>query len=107
VKYEVRPDDETIIVLSRVGALSGTAFTTSGEAVDRFRLDLREAVAGIVRSETVVSVDGRWTLANIPPGRWRLVANDSTGGIAQAQAEVGPGEKRDGVRLAFRRPQAN
>ncbi len=96
-------DDHLVIALQAPGGLRGTAVNESGNPMDgRFTLSLGASGTGVARADTVLSVGGRWTLSDVPPGQWHIQAIDENGAVAQTQAELTQGQTLDGVRLQFR-----
>jgi hypothetical protein len=102
VATTVHPGDEIVITLPPLGSLSGTATLSDGSPAASLTLSVRDPETGVFRTETVSTVEGRWSLAQVVPGHLQLSAFEQTGGSAQARLELAPGEQRDGIDLQFR-----
>ena len=75
VLRNVRPGDEAIVVMPVVGGLSGSAMRPDGSPVESFTVLMDERQTGISRRESVASLGGHWSLANMMSGQWRIRAS--------------------------------
>ena len=96
----VQAGSDTAITIAALGSLSGTAKRSDGTPVTSFQLSVRDP-GGAMRTETVTSTDGHWSLSRVNPGRMQILAFEPSLGDAQARVELAPGERRDGVELQF------
>ena len=96
-----RPGDEATLMIPSPGTLNGTAVKSGGDAVERFTLFMSDHETGLSRSADVSAIGGRWTLAGVAPGHWRIHARDSSGAVAQQQADLEGGQTLDGLKLEF------
>jgi hypothetical protein len=101
LKRDARPGDDVVISLPALGTLSGTALTANGDFVERFAVSLRDEQTGQTRREMVAAPGGRWSLAKVQPGALQINA-DVEGTVAQARADLAPGQVLAEVRLEFR-----
>jgi hypothetical protein len=101
ITRNVRPGDETTVVLPALGTLSGDAAFPDGSPVTGFALSVRDPETGTRNERVVKTAAGRWSVPRVVPGRLQLFAS-ATGAVAQANLDLSPGQARDGIQLQFR-----
>ncbi len=100
-KQDVPVDDEKVmIVVPGGGAIGGVATAADGRTVHEFRLWMMDAQSGVTRSEVLTATDGRWALARVTPGHWRLHAFRG-GQAADQEFDLEPGQTLNNLDLRF------
>jgi Carboxypeptidase regulatory-like domain/PDZ domain len=80
------------------GSIAGTARRAGGAPVRGLDLRLEDHTSGLERSESFYMTGGRFSVTDLPAGRFDLTAH-ADGGQATVTVELGEGEARTGVDL--------
>jgi len=81
------------------GSIAGTVKTASG-APEEMSVVLRDLVSGFSRRESFFRTDGRFSLPDLPKGKFQLTAS-AEGGSAQVDLELGEGEQKTNVAVVL------
>jgi hypothetical protein len=104
VTDKVRSGDERVTVsLPAFASLSGTAAFDDGSPVTHFDITLRDSATGNLRSETIQSVGGDWSLTHVLPGHLKMFATEPMGATAVQDVELTPGQNLTQLRLLLHR----
>jgi hypothetical protein len=101
VQRDAEAGADILIKLPAVGILRGSAFDSKGAIVTRFSVQATHVESGHTRAASIVTATGEWSLERVVAGRVQIVATDEEGRTAAQEIELGAGQQRTGIQLAF------
>ncbi len=86
------------LTIRATGAVSGTVTLTGGGAPDDLTVSISDQQTGFERSEQFFRTKGAFTLAELPPGKFKLVANAEQG-RGELELTLAEGEQKAGLSI--------
>lgn len=98
IAEHVEIGSDLVLVIAETGRLAGTIAARGGPPPEEFSLSLRDELTGFNRSDRFFRTDGRWSLAELPGGKYRLTVTAGTG-TAETTVDLAAGQELADVRL--------
>ena len=104
------PAEDAPLALHLMGSLSGVVVDLNGRPVleTELRIDTLTVIRGSNSSgryTATLNEDGRFTIGDLPPGRYGVYVDSCPGctgiRVAQTEIDLGPGEHVEGIELSF------
>jgi protocatechuate 3,4-dioxygenase beta subunit len=101
IERNVPADQSLTITMPNTGAIGGVVTDARGRPLADFTLRVLEASTQSASTREFSGANGRFELDGITPGQLQIEAVEPSGQVAQAQAELKPGQTLDGLRLSL------
>ena len=99
VVRDAMPGAPLAVVLPAAGAIGGVVLDRDGRPARQFLLHARTLETESVQERTIADPNGRFALAEVPPGTVQLTLITPYGETAQSEIQLAPGARNEQLRI--------
>lgn len=100
IAEHVQTGSDVQLSIGETGVLAGVVRIDGGGFPQRFQVSVRDRAAGISDRDSFLQTDGKWQLANLPPGKFEVTV-EATEGNAKTEVELAAGAEVTDVELVL------
>lgn len=100
IAEHVQTGSDVQLSIGETGVLAGVVRIDGGSFPQRFQISVRDRAAGISDRDSFLQTNGKWELANLPPGKFEVTV-EATEGNAKTEVELTAGAEVTDVELVL------